>query len=213
MNNPPSASEPSLIKKVLYATLKRFGSTQVKQRIWDKEFAAGKWNYLDDRNAELFRHRDVVLDVIDRYSEGQDILDLGCGTGRTGLEIADIYKSYVGVDISAIAVKTANGLVEQGGTRTHKNRYLVSDISSFVPDRKFSVILFRESLYYFSFHVIQRILRHYAGFVAPQGVIIVRLHSREKYRRIIEYVEENYRVIEHRQQEGGCGIVIVFSVW
>jgi SAM-dependent methyltransferase len=185
----------------------------VKQSIWDKEFAAGKWSYLDDRSADLPRDRDIVLDVIDKYSEGQDILDLGCGTGRTGLEVANGYRSYLGIDISAIAVKKANELVEQDGTRTHKNRYLVADISRFIPDGAFSVILFRESLYYFSFRVVQMILRHYAGFVAPRGVIIVRLHSREKYKRIIRHVEENFRVIERRPQKGGDGIVIVFSVW
>lgn len=201
-----------MMKKALYAALKRFGSTQAKQRIWDKEFATGKWSYLDHRSADLPHDRDIVLDVIDKYSEGHDILDLGCGTGRTGLEIANDYMSYVGVDISEIAVKKANELAEQDGTRVHKNRYLVADISQFIPDRAFSVILFRESLYYFSFRVVQKILRHYAGFVAPQGVIIVRLHSREKYKRIILHVEENYRVIDRRLQTGGDGIVIVFSV-
>jgi SAM-dependent methyltransferase len=198
-----------MMKKVLYAALKRFGSAQAKQRIWDNEFATGKWSYLDDQGADI--PRDIVLDVIDKYSEGRDILDLGCGIGRTGIEIANRYKSYVGVDISTIAVKKASGLVEEDGTRMHKNRYLVADISQFNPGGAFSVILFRESLYYFSFHVIRKILRHYAGFVAPQGVMIVRLHDTEKYKAIINLIEQEYMVVECSIPHTGDGIVLVFS--
>ena len=197
--------------KAVNAILKRFGSSRIKQHIWDEEFVAGKWDYMDGQASDFSQQRDVVLDVVDKYSTGGDILDLGCGIGRTGFEIASVYRSYVGVDISEVAVQKAKAILENDVARAKQNRYLVADIAKFVPDRLFQVILFRESVYYFSIRVVPKIFRRYANYATPNGVIILRLHDRGKYERIVEHVETNYRVLERRLQDGGNGIVIAFA--
>jgi SAM-dependent methyltransferase len=201
----------SALVRILGPVLKRYGARSVKQHIWDDEFIKGKWNYLDENRILHSRDRDVLLDIIDRYGSGARILDLGCGTGLTGLEIADTYGWYVGVDISAVAIRKALSAVDRDGMRSEKNNYLVGDISSFVPDAKFSVILFSESIYYFGLREIGRLLLRYSEFLTTNGVFIVRLHDAVKHRRIAELIQKQFYIVEQRAPKDSKTLVLVFS--
>ena len=183
----------------------------MKQRIWDREYTSGKWDRGGPGQASHQKTRDIVLDVIDRYGQAGDILDLGCGDGTTSIEIADTYRKYVGVDVSRVAILTALSTIRQDSMRKAKNSYMVSDISSFVPQGHFSVILFRESIYYCPAHQIKKMLRRYSSFLTSGGVFIVRLHDRIKYLRIIALIEQHYRVRERCESGGNGGLVLVFS--
>jgi SAM-dependent methyltransferase len=199
-----------MLKKLLFALLKRFGNSRLRQRIWNTEFRNGKWDYLDDLPENAPQERDILFDIMNKYSSAGDILDLGCGTGLTGFKISDAYRRYVGVDISEVAIGKATRMLERDQSRSRKNAYHVGDIATFIPNGTFSVILFQESLYYFSMRVIPTILHRYSAFVAREGVFIVRLHDREKYRRLITLIEENYGIVERSAPERSSGIVIVF---
>jgi len=200
-----------MITNVFRAFLKRRGVAVVKQRIWDHEYRSGKWERTGLKEASHKQTRDIVLDVIDRYGRGKDILDLGCGDGATGLEIADTYRQYVGVDVSRVAILSARLSFRQDSPRTRNNTYLVSDISTFVPEGQSAVILFRESIYYFSAHLIKRMLHRYSSFLVPGGVFVVRLHDRVKYHRITEFIEQHYRVVERCESQDNAGLVLVFA--
>jgi len=148
--------------------------------------------------------------VIEKYSEGLDILDLGCGTGATGLEIADRYRKYVGVDVSEVAVTKATSVVQEQAKQS-KMKYMVGDVLSFVPNAMFSIILFRESLYYCPDRNVEALLRRYSGYLSPGGVFIVRLHDRVRYDGLVQTIESSFSIQERIAPTGGKAIVLVFS--
>lgn len=81
--------------------LKRYGPSGLKKFFWDQEFASGKWRFADDTSG------DVVYQHLEKYVGRGSVLDLGCGQGSTAIELASPYVSYVGVDISEVALKRA----------------------------------------------------------------------------------------------------------
>jgi SAM-dependent methyltransferase len=214
MNHGCSRHFEPLVKlvEVIHAFLKRRGSTATMQRVWDIEYTSGKWDPTEDDTGSVRSRRDSALEVVERYSAGADILDLGCGLGATALEIADTYKSYVGVDVSNKAIERAALAMRLNPSRASKITYVVRDISTYVPPKPFSVILFRESIYYIPQHKTLATLRRFASFLSPNGVFIVRVHDRRKYRRLLKMIERNFRVVEWRLPDNGMTATVVFSL-
>jgi SAM-dependent methyltransferase len=194
---------------ILNAVLKRWGATSTKQRIWDAEYQSGKWQHLDPQDrAEV--PRDLIYQPLDRYTEGASILDLGCGTASTAAELKADYASYLGVDISEIAIVQAREILGKDPGRKRKTSFAVSDICNFVPGGQFNVILFRECLYYFPKQELRALLEHYCQFLVPGGVFVARLHDRKKYDPLVRLIERDYDVAERLAPERASEIVLVF---
>jgi 2-polyprenyl-3-methyl-5-hydroxy-6-metoxy-1,4-benzoquinol methylase len=185
--------------------IKHFGRVSDKQRIWDREFAGGQWNYLDDTRA------DPIYNTLAKYSAGGSILDLGCGSGNTGNEMdPDSYHRYTGTDLSMVAVaKATRRSLENHQSR--QNRYLCAPIESFVPSERYDLILFRESIFYVPVPQIKSVLDRYTHYLkSPESVIIVRICDRHKYRAILEIIETHYQVVEEYNPEE-ASVIIVFK--
>ena|ERR1043166_5677762 len=192
------------IKNTIRRFLHGWGSNVVKRELWNEEFATGRWDHID-KTAD-----DCVYSFIEKYARAGNILDLGCGSGNTGSELkASSYRNYTGVDISDVATAKARKRSEECGRAT-KNRYLESNIFSYIPMRKYEVILFRESIYYVPPMRIRKMLKRYSQYLASDGVFIVRMYDRRKYLSIIETIEKNFHVLEKSRPEGLESIVIVF---
>ena len=74
----------------------------IKRWLWNREFAGGRWDCLKSTPG------DPIYAYLQRYARRRDILDLGCGSGSTGNELAgSAYARYVGVDISDVAIEQA----------------------------------------------------------------------------------------------------------
>lgn len=143
-----------------------YGPRSLKTRLWNREFSSGHWDKIF-ATAGDFRYP-----YIEKYARVGSILDLGCGSGNTGVELKpDSYARYLGVDISDAAIRMAAHRSALAG-RT-KNCYLQGDIRDYAPPQSFDVILFRESLYYVAPSHVEPTLRRYARFLLPDGVIIV----------------------------------------
>lgn len=116
--------------------LQSHATIPIKEMLWNKEFASGRWDHLQNTVG------DCVYRYVERWADGGDILDLGCGSGNTGNELDySSYRSYLGVDISNVAIEIAAARSAANG-RDGKNRYVKSDITTFVPDKAYSVVLF-----------------------------------------------------------------------
>jgi predicted TPR repeat methyltransferase len=101
----------------------------MKRVIWDLEFRVGRWTCLD-RAAGECRHSEI-----ERDAAGGHILDLGCGPGSTGNELAPgTYASYTGMDVSAVAVHRARARTREAG-RAATNAYTQGDVMTYVPSR------------------------------------------------------------------------------
>jgi len=163
------------IKRAIRAIIKRWGTVASKRRVWDTEFASGQWNFIEHAKG------DPIYTYLEKYSERGNILDLGCGSGKTGNELDDgSYESYTGADVSEVAIRKAE-LSSRKNRREAKNEYVCCDIESFVPSTAYNVILFRESIYYIPVTKIKAVLDRYAGYLKPNGVFVVRMSGTREY--------------------------------
>lgn len=181
------------------------GTPGIKRSLWNSEFASGRWD-------KLARTQDDCLyPHLEKYADGGSILDLGCGLGNTGAELAgSAYTHYTGVDISDVAIEMAKGRAEQDG-RAEKNQYFQADIVTYEPTQQFDVILFRESIYYVAGPPLKGTLTRYANFLKPGGVFIVRLWTGAgKYADIVEFVEANCAVVEKHVSESSGPVILIF---
>ena len=199
-----------MITRIYHALAKRYAPSGLKRRIWDQEYQSGQWDTSGRPADAALAARDPVLEAIDRYAGGGGILDLGCGSGLTALEITNFYSKYVGVDISENAVKRAAEEMARHPERAGKTSFVAADIARYAPAEAFKLILFRESIYYFPVYQVRRILRRYSLFLAPEGVFVARLHDRQRYRGIVSLIETKYKVVERLVPPGYAGVVLVF---
>jgi trans-aconitate methyltransferase len=114
------------------------------------------------------------------------------------------------VDISGVAIEKARRRTEEN-RRAHQNRYVQSDIVSYVPTQDFDVILFRDSIYYVSRLQIAAMLHRYRRHLSPGGVFVVRMsNGTEKYSPIAHMIEHNFDVVEQHVAEQSKTLVVVF---
>lgn len=192
--------------------LKRYGPSNLKKILWDREFTGDHWDFIDSTVG------DCVYPYLERNIDNGSILDLGCGPGNTATELADTaYQLYLGVDISEAALNKATRRSQEDGRAT-KNRFAQADFVDYVPTRKFNVILFRESMYHVPLGKVKSTLDRYAKYLTDGGVFIVRLKTmgshdnrmKPRPKTMLDIIAREYDVLE-RGEHGDLGsTVIVF---
>jgi SAM-dependent methyltransferase len=192
--------------------LKSYGPSPIKKLLWDEEFAGSKWNFIDHTDG------DCVYSHLETHVKNGSILDLGCGPGNTASELdADRYRTYVGVDISEVALDKARRRTVESG-REGKNQFVRGDFLSYVPTQQFDVILFRESMYHVPLGKVKTILDRYSEYLKEGGVFVVRMSTSDgksgktKYRpqAMVRVMEAEFDVVEKRQYGESGPLVIVF---
>ena len=194
-------------RNVVRGIRQRWGSPETKQRMWDWEYAGGRWDYCD-HTPDAY-----IYEYVYRFCRNGNVLDLGCGSGNTGNEMDTArYGRYTGIDVSHVAVKKAAARSAATG-RTEKNQYVQGDILEVVPEGTYDVILFRESIYYVPLPKIKGVLDRYAGYLAAQGVIIVDVSGTkpERARKILEIIEAGFRVMEKESPKKAGDFIAVFK--
>lgn len=178
-------------RNVARGLAQRYGTKTIKRKLWDAEFSRGRWNCLDSMPD------DCVYAHVERHANHGSILDLGCGPGTTGTELAaDSYARYTGVDISAVAVEKARQKAQEHH-RANKNSYIQGDIFSYVPNQQHDVILFGDSLYYIRQRLILSMLKRYSQYLKVTGVFVARIYGR-RYQKILDIIEHHFEVVEKR---------------
>lgn len=193
--------------RVPYNVILRYAPSKLKMFLWDREFASGKWNFIDD-TAD-----DCVYQYVSRYARQGSVLDLGCGPGNTANEMAaDSYMIYEGVDVSEIALEKARQRSDTNG-RSRKNHFVRADLLTHRPVRQFDVILLRESLYHVPLRQTKEVFDHYAPYLKNGGVFIVRIitHNRRGTKARLRVIETEFSIID-KGEHGADGLtVIVFQ--
>jgi SAM-dependent methyltransferase len=138
---------------------------------------------------------DCVYAHVERYANQGSVLDLGCGPGTTGTELAaETYTQYTGVDISAVAVEKARKRADENH-RADRNAYLQADIFSYAPTQRHDVILFGDSLYYIPQRSMLSMLNRYSRYLKADGVFIARIYGR-RYQTILDLIDKHFDVVE-----------------
>jgi trans-aconitate methyltransferase len=193
------------MKNGIRGLLKARAPVKTKQALWNREFANGRWAGLEHTMG------DCVYGFVEKYARNGDILDLGCGSGNSSVELdAKLYGNYLGVDVSDVALARAAKRSEAAG-RSHKNSFYQADVTAYVPKTNYNVILLRESVYYIPIGRISETLRRYAGFLKRGGVMVVRLCDREAYCEIVDIIQTHFRMVERFDEPTSKTVVLVFS--
>jgi SAM-dependent methyltransferase/rhamnogalacturonyl hydrolase YesR len=195
--------------KFMRGALASYGPSVIKRALWDREYSSGKWNFNDNTPG------DCLYPYLEKYAANGSILDLGCGSGNTANELAfSAYGSYRGVDISDVALERARRWSEANG-RAEKNSFVRADFLNYVPDRRFHVILLRESLYHVPLGSVKSTLDRFSKYLEESGVFIVRIFTIENGRKkprptaMVRIIESNFDVLEQgRFGENGATVIV-----
>jgi SAM-dependent methyltransferase len=197
---------------LIFSFLKIYGPSSLKNLLWDKEFSGSKWDFIDNTVG------DCVYPFLEKFAQNGSILDLGCGPGNTANELsADVYRMYVGVDISEAALAKAKKRTQEND-RTAKNSFVKSDFLGYTPTKEFNIILFRESRYHVPYGQVLEILDKYSKHLKSGGVFIVRLYAGDHSGKIknrvaskIDLIKREFDIVESPQYETpGLPTVLVF---
>jgi SAM-dependent methyltransferase len=190
------------MKNVLRAIKQMWGTTKIKRELWNREYAAGRWDHCENASG------DPVYDYVEKYCMNGSVLDLGCGSGNTGSELdTKKYDCYTGVDVSDEALRKGTARSEGNG-RDGKNRYVQADILTYVPSERYNVILFRESVYYVPRGRIKAMLDRYSRYLKDDGVFVVVISKggTNDFTEIVSLIETHYGVVEKHSD----GFILVF---
>ena len=151
-------------------------------RNWEKDYADGRFDFLD-RPHEQLRHA-VIACLISSHASGE-VIDLGCGRGQQlrWLRAEDVTR-YVGVDVSP----TALAGVPEGPIPTET---VVSSIEDYhAPARPVGAIVCAEALYFLEDPVGQllRIAREAASAKAIIVSLVVPSDRKPNWRRDVDFV-------------------------
>jgi len=189
-----------------------YGPTNLKKRFWDKEYSEEKWSFAYNTVG------DCVYPHLERHTANGSILDIGCGSGNTATEMADTYRSYLGVDISEAALAKARRRSRECG-RGDKNTFECGDFLTYVPAGHYDVILFRESMYHVPLGKVKETLDRYSAYLKDGGVFVIRLFASSPGRTedksrptaMLKIMEAEFDVVEKGRYEApGRPTVIVF---
>lgn len=191
----------------LRAVIKRIGPQSMKQLVWDAEARRGGNIHAVDAS-----YRSTICALIEKYSAGGHILDLGCSDGHVAIGLNDrAFASYSGVDISEIAIGEAlKKRAALSAARAGKLHFHVGEIGSFPPATRLNVVLFKDSLYYLTRKAINDALRHYQQWLDPEGVFVVQMDNIKRHGWIRDLIRQQFTIVEDIESVEEDWMAVVF---
>lgn len=169
---------------MIFKFLKKRLSGRIRTE-WNDQYRKGMWDYLND-HLEAQRY-DAILQAVQTYGSNGHILEVGCGEGILQSRMPPGgYSSYLGIDISEVAIKKAGRLCNQA------TQYVQANMETYIPKSRFDVIIFNESLYYAREPV--QLLVQYAQFLQRGAHVILSIYDTEENRRLRNCIEKNYSI-------------------
>ena len=163
----------------------RVSSTKIRERL------KGFWNSRAELNRELpggvtvlgsfqgdqgkvseeTRHEvDLILNASGDASE-KSLLDLGCGDGRQLVPLCAAFKRVVGVDFAPALLAIAESSLKDAGLSAELTE---GDVSQFVTDEKFDVLLLSGILPCLDDLQVSQMLQHLSQMAYPDAKLLVR---------------------------------------
>lgn len=136
----------------------------VNQDQWNREYEDGRWDYLSNVG-EMSRYS-IISGYIRKTKPKNGILDVGCGAGELWNYLTEEEKeSYLGVDISSVAI-------EKAGSKS--NHFIETDINNYYPAESFDCIVLNEVLYYIKnpIQLINRLL----SALNSEGIMVISMY-------------------------------------
>lgn len=173
----------------------------------DSDYAHGKWDYL--RGLDELGRFSVLVGYCHFLKPGGRILEIGCGEGilQERLDPARCSR-YVGVDVSAEAVRRANARAGDG-----KTVFVCADAALWQPEETFDLVVFNECLEYFDDPLA--VVRRYEPALAPGGAFLVSMFTgveTARTLRIWRWLESVYAVADATRVTNRAGLSWILKV-
>ncbi|MGI9054194.1 MAG: class I SAM-dependent methyltransferase [Pyrinomonadaceae bacterium] len=163
----------------------------IAAEVWDKQYQDGVWNFLDSTD-ELPNYM-VTAGYVQHFAkslpDAPRLLDIGCGHGNLAqLLSAYGWKSYLGVDVSAEALRQAE-------SRGLKNaRFEIADFEQWQSPEKFDFIISTGSISYAKNPVA--VLKHYSTTLSENGAFVISLWRYGFNSVIWQNIEKHFGIID-----------------
>jgi predicted TPR repeat methyltransferase len=186
---------------------RRLGSIPVhrSQEYWDRELSGRLKPYLGGTVSIEVRNAVTAQLLRAAVPDARAVLDVGCAAGTLAKTVrASGVERYVGVDISAVAIREAD---------LAAGEFLVADLHGFDPGSRgpFDAIVFNEVLYYAEVDDAVAQLARYARHLTPRGVLVFSLKNDPKSRLILEGAKRDFAwvsgVVFQEQADAGRWVV------
>ena len=154
----------------------------------DKKYVKGDFDYLWNIN-ELARFS-LVAGYCQFLKQKGRILEVGCGESILNQRLSPNYSYFLGIDTSSHAIKRA---VARGCPNAE---FVAADAQTFVPEGRFDVIIFNDSLEYF--HDPAGLVLRYEAYLDSTGLFIVCIFDGTLTRSasIWRSLETRYRLVD-----------------
>jgi 2-polyprenyl-3-methyl-5-hydroxy-6-metoxy-1,4-benzoquinol methylase len=174
--------------------LRRFGRWG-RKAAWNREFRK-EAHFVGERS-------ELLLKIIKDTCEGKRIVELACGDGSLARAIQSFgWLSYDGYDISSVAIEQARVC------STPEMKFHLQDMEGWAPLHNFDVLIIEEAIYYLSPKAqIDLISRAFKG-MGPTGLIIIAMHSRKKFNRVIARLRSAFKVQAEHNEGDRCYLLL-----
>jgi 2-polyprenyl-3-methyl-5-hydroxy-6-metoxy-1,4-benzoquinol methylase len=147
--------------------------------LWDSSYADGHWDFLDsaDQRPRHYAISGLLTERLPR--EGGRVLDAGCGLATLYPLLRGRAAEYVGLDLSAEALKKAAAVyAAEPGVRFAHERF-----EEFQGDG-FDAVVLNEVLYYFPLSSVDAVVDKALSLLKEGGVLVVSMNRNLKARWI-----------------------------
>ncbi len=151
------------------------------------------WNasLYDQKHAFVSEYGKSLLSILDPQA-GENILDIGCGTGHLSSEIAQVGASVVGIDSSASMIETARKSYPGLDFR-------VEDARTFVLPAHFDAIFSNAALHWIP--EAERVVCNLAVSLKPGGRFVLEMGGKGNIAQLVEATRQSVRELMQREIE------------
>lgn len=191
---------PSLVRRAAWTFASYLGS-RGRRWAWDRRHAARAPDTDGTRSKR-------TTELVRQYLGGGRVLEIGCGSGELAAEIAIDVSHYVGVDISAEAIRKAES------RWLPRSSFIAEDAQYLVPRRGYyDVVLLEDTLHCLRPPEQRALLQRCFDGLDDNGCVIVVVHDADKHAETISLAISEAGRVEHAEDVmslgGACGAYLV----
>lgn len=171
----------------------------------EKRYESGRWDYMNDI-AEAHRYS-IIVGCCEYFTPSERrVLDVGCGEGI--LQKRMTYSKYVGVDVNAAAIASA-----QARGASHATFVVGDAAEGFQAAGSFNAIVFNESLYYIRNPV--EVFARCRQSLSPDGIIVVCMFqtylARQLWKKLRAFGMEELTTVKISNELGFSSVIRVYA--
>lgn len=187
------------VRASLWKIANRFGTRRLAAWSQNDQYRRGRWAHLAEGR------RPKVTELVEKLADGGRIVEHACGEGHLIRTVdPSAYSSYVGYDISEVAVASARSRATD-----MMCRFEVQDITTWPGDTGIRLIVAEECLNYLRPGQLATFLERCRASLTPDGAILATFHDIHRYPDTVETCLSRFPDHEVIDDAGGaCYLVL-----